>query len=212
MNIWKRNVVAAAVVLFVCAAVYLNWQGTEPTMGESSVPAGKTLGEAELVNSPARLELEETDPADASGSADGSFAQDALAPEELRAREEALTAREDSYFDSARLNREEARDSALSILRQTVQDPEADEQAVSAATDSIAAMASATLRESEIENLITAKGYTDCVAFIGDNSVSVVVASPRGDLTAEDVARVTDIVCGQTDVGAANVKVLQAEA
>lgn len=212
MNIWKRNVVAAAVVLFVCAAVYLNWQGTEATMGESSVPAGKTLGEAELVNSPARLELEETDPADASGSADGSFAQDALAPEELRAREEALTAREDSYFDSARLNREEARDSALSILRQTVQDPEADEQAVSAATDSIAAMASATLRESEIENLITAKGYTDCVAFIGDNSVSVVVASPRGDLTAEDVARVTDIVCGQTDVGAANVKVLQAEA
>ena len=212
MNIWKRNVVAAAVVLFVCAAVYLNWQGTEATMGESSVPSGKTLGEAELVNSPARLELEETDPADASGSADGSFAQDALAPEELRAREEALTAREDSYFDSARLNREEARDSALSILRQTVQDPEADEQAVSAATDSIAAMASATLRESEIENLITAKGYTDCVAFIGDNSVSVVVASPRGDLTAEDVARVTDIVCGQTDVGAANVKVLQAEA
>ena len=73
-------------------------------------------------------------------------------------------------------------------------------------------MASATLRESEIENLITAKGYTDCVAFIGDNSVSVVVASPRGELTPEDVARVTDIVCGQTEVGAANVKVLQAEA
>lgn len=212
MNIWKRNVVAAAVVLFVCAAVYLNWQGTQAAAGEKDLPAGKTLGEAELVNSPARLELEETDPADGAESAEGSFAQDALAPEELQAREEALTAREESYFDSARLNREEARDSALTILRQTVQDPEAAQEAVSEATDSIAAMASATLRESEIENLITAKGYTDCVAFIGDNSVSVVVASPRGELTPEDVARVTDIVCGQTEVGAANVKVLQAEA
>lgn len=211
MNIWKRNAVAAAVVLFVCAAVYLNWQSTQPTMGDGSLPAGKTLGEAELVNSEARLELEETDPADAASSAEGSFAQDALAPEELRERK-AQTERRESYFDTARLNREEARDSALSILRQTVQDPEADEKAVSAATDSIAAMASATLRESEIENLITAKGYTDCVAFIGDNSVSVVVASPRGDLTAEDVARVTDIVCGETEVSAANVKVLQAQA
>lgn len=208
MSGWKRNVVAAAVVLFVCAAVYLNWQGAEATMGESSLRAGKTLGEAELVNSPARLELEETDPADASGSAESSFAQTTLSPAESRA----LLENEDSYFDTARLNREEARDSALTILRQTVQDPEAAQEAVSEATDSIAAMASATLRESEIENLITAKGYTDCVAFIGDNSVSVVVASPRGELTPEDVARVTDIVCGQTEVGAANVKVLQAEA
>ncbi len=208
MSGWKRNVVAAAVVLFVCAAVYLNWQGAEATMGESSLRAGKTLGEAELVNSPARLELEETDPADASGSAESSFAQTTLSPAESRA----LLENEDSYFDTARLNREEARDSALTILRQTVQDPEADEQAVSTASESIAAMASATLRESEIENLITAKGYTDCVAFIGDNSVSVVVASPHGDLTASDVALVTDIVCGETGFPASGVKVLQAEA
>jgi stage III sporulation protein AH len=180
------------------------------------------LGEAELVNAEEWLELEETDPADtaaASASAqitgDGSFAQDALGPEDIKAEREhqqALAASEDSYFDTARLNREEARDSALTILRQTVQDPEANEKAVSAATDSIAAMASATLQESEIENLITAKGYTDCVAFIGDDSVSVVVSSPRGDLTPEDVARVTDIVCTQTQFSPANVKVVQAQA
>lgn len=220
MNIWKRNAVAAAVVLFVCAAVYLNWsyRPADAAMGDSSVPAGKTLGEAELVNAPERLELEESDPADRStseasvASEDDSFAQDALAPEDLKRRQEALKPDEDSYFDTARLNREEARDSALSILQKTVQDPEANEQAVSAASDSIAAMASATLQESEIENLITAKGYTDCVAFIGDNSVSVVVASPRGDLTPEDVARVTDIVCGETSFPASSVKVLQAQA
>lgn len=208
MNNWKRNVAAAAVVLFVCAAVYLNWQGSEAAMGESSLSTGKTLGEAELVNSPARLELEESDPADASTSAESSLARSTLAPEDASA----LTGTGDSYFDTARLNREEARDSALSILRQTVQDPEADEKAVSTASESIAAMASATLQESEIENLITAKGYTDCVAFIGDNSVSVVVASPKGDLTPGDVARVTDIVCGETSFPASSVKVLQAEA
>ena len=33
-----------------------------------------------------------------------------------------------------------------------------------------------TLKEAQIENLVTAKGYVDCVTFMGDTSVSVVVA------------------------------------
>ena len=46
MKVWKRNAVVAAVVLFVCAAVYLNWTYQS---GETA-DAGKTLGEAALVN------------------------------------------------------------------------------------------------------------------------------------------------------------------
>ncbi|MCD7838277.1 MAG: SpoIIIAH-like family protein [Clostridiales bacterium] len=216
MNLWKRNAVVAAIVLFVCVAVYLNWSydQSDTAMGDSSVSAGKTLGEAELVNSDSQILLSDSS-ADGSASAESS-AEDALAEEEGEWAEDALgeeelAAETDSYFDTARLNREEARDSALSILQETVDDPEADETAVSAATESITAMASATLQESEIESLILAKGYTDCVAFIGDNSVSVVVSAGGADLEASDVAVVTDIVCGETDFSASNVKVIQAE-
>ncbi len=216
MNLWKRNAVVAAIVLFVCVAVYLNWSydQSDTAMGDSSVSAGKTLGEAELVNSDSQIQLADSS-ADGSASAessaestlaaeDGEWAEDALGEEELAAET-------DSYFDTARLNREEARDSALSILQETVDDPEADETAVSAAAESITAMASATLQESEIESLILAKGYTDCVAFIGDNSVSVVVSAGGAELEASDVAVVTDIVCGETDFSASSVKVIQAE-
>ncbi|MCD8008593.1 MAG: SpoIIIAH-like family protein [Clostridiales bacterium] len=216
MNLWKRNAVVAAIVLFVCVAVYLNWSydQSDTAMGDSSVSAGKTLGEAELVNSDSQILLSDSS-ADGSTSAessaetalateDGEWAEDALGEEELAADT-------DSYFDTARLNREEARDSALSILQETVDDPEADEAAVSAAAESITAMASATLQESEIESMVLAKGYTDCVAFIGDNSVSVVVSAGGADLEAEDVAVVTDIVCGETDFSASSVKVIQAE-
>ncbi|MCD7821994.1 MAG: SpoIIIAH-like family protein [Clostridiales bacterium] len=216
MNLWKRNAVVAAIVLFVCVAVYLNWSydQSDTAMGDSSVSAGKTLGEAELVNSDSQILLSDSS-ADGSASAessaestlateDGEWAEDALGEEELAADT-------DSYFDTARLNREEARDSALSILQETVDDPEADETAVSAAAESITAMASATLQESEIESLVLAKGYTDCVAFIGDNSVSVVVSAGGAELAAEDVAVVTDIVCGETDFSASSVKVIQAE-
>ena len=46
MKVWKRNAVVAAIVLFVCVAVYLNWSYQS---GETA-DAGKTLGEAALVN------------------------------------------------------------------------------------------------------------------------------------------------------------------
>ena len=71
-------------------------------------------------------------------------------------------------------------------------------------------MADATTTESEIENLVAAKGYEDCVAYIGDNSVSVVVAAPEEGLQAADVAKITDIVLGQTTFSADQVKVMDA--
>ena len=44
-------------------------------------------------------------------------------------------------------------------------------------------MADYTVTEAQIENLVVAKGYTDCVAFIGDESVSLAVAAPEGGIT-----------------------------
>lgn len=216
MNLWKRNAVVAAIVLFVCAAVYLNWSysQTEAASAELAMTTGKTLGQAELVSSDAQIRLSDT--ADRSAGDGSASAEDALSEEELGFAQDALGEEElrqstqTGYFATARLNREEARSSALAILQETVDDPNASTQAVSAASDSITAMASATLQESEIENLITAKGYTDCVAFVGDNSVSVVVSSPDGELKPADVARVTDIVCGETSFAASSVKVIEA--
>ena len=191
MKVWKRNAVVAAIVLFVCVAVYLNWSYGQR---DTSVSANQstdtnTLGEAELVGT-------ETETA---AAADGT--------EEIEAVSEV---QEESYFDTARLSRQEARDEALAILQATVDDPNADEAAIASASESITAMAEATTTESEIENLVAAKGYEDCVAYIGDNSVSVVVAAPEEGLQAADVAKITDIVLGQTSFSADQVKIIDA--
>lgn len=41
LKLWKRNVIVAAIVLFVCGAVYMNW-----SYNKQEMVAGKTLGEA----------------------------------------------------------------------------------------------------------------------------------------------------------------------
>lgn len=205
MKMFKRNAVVAAIVLFVCGAVYLNWSYDQKEAAaeteavtlaaEESGKETKTLGEAMLVSS------------DTLASEDEEIILDTWESESVTAE----PAGEDDYFASARMSREEARSEALSILQGTVEDPEASEAAVTAAADSITAMASATLAESQIESLVTAKGYPECVAFIGDHSVSVVVSTASGTLEGADVAKITDIVMGETEMAASEVKVVLAE-
>ena len=191
MKVWKRNAVVAAIVLFVCVAVYLNWSyGQRDTAASTDLPSEtKTLGEAELVGTQEDV---------TTGASD---------TENIETVSEVP---QEDYFDSARLSRHDARDEALAILQATVDDPNADEAAIASASESITAMADATTTESEIENLVAAKGYEDCVAYIGDNSVSVVVAAPEEGLQAADVAKITDIVLGQTTFSADQVKVMDA--
>lgn len=205
MKLWKRNAVVAAIVLFVCVAVYLNWsydQGQSVSgvgSATTNVTTDRNLGEAALVNSDGALGLED-------GSASGSAATSQKSDSKTTQKDAKTTSGD--YFATARINREEARDNSLSILQKTVNDPKASKDAVDAASKSITAMASATLQESKIESLVTAKGYTDCVAFIGDNSVSVVVKAKNNNLKASDVAKITDIVVGETKFSAGDVKVI----
>ena len=71
-------------------------------------------------------------------------------------------------------------------------------------------LAAYTVAESQIESLVTAKGYADCVVFMGAESVSVVVAPPEGGLTATDAARIKDIVISETDYTAQQIKIMEA--
>ena len=205
MKLWKRNAVVAAIVLFVCVAVYLNWSYHK----DNNADAGKTLGEAALVGS-------QTDDPLLTGStvsASPSPSPSAGANGETSGQQTENSASEtgsSNYFDSARLNRQQARDSALSLLQEAAGDENADQAMKDEANASIQTMASVTVSEAQIENLVTAKGYADCVAFIGDNSVSVVVSNNGLGLTDADVAKITEIVTDETGMEASQIKIIEA--
>ena len=75
--------------------------------------------------------------------------------------------------------------------------------------ETLQVLAAYTVAESQIESLVTAKGYADCVAFMGEDSISVVVSAPEG-LQAADVARIKDIVIQETDYTAPQIKIMEA--
>lgn len=120
-------------------------------------------------------------------------------------------AAENDYFATARLSRKQARDSAISMLQEAEIDENASEEVCNEASQTLQVLAGYTVAESQIENLVTAKGYADCVVFMGTDSCSVVVAAGEEGLDATDVARIKDIVVNETSYTAGQIKIMEAD-
>ena len=67
------------------------------------------------------------------------------------------------------------------------------------------------LSEAQIESLIIAKGYADCVAYMSGEGISVAVASPEGGLQQQDVAVIADIVMAQSDYDLDDIRVVEVQ-
>ena len=190
-QLWKRNAVVAAIALFVCAAVYLNWNY------EQEAQAGKTLGQSTMVGG----ETEDPLLSNGSGTADvGGTASDT-----------GTASASSDYFATARLNRQQARDSALSLLQDAAAREDADETVKEQVNETIQTMADYTVTEAQIENMVVAKGYTDCVAFIGENSLSLAVSAPEGGLVEADTAKIVDVVNQAAGFTADQIKIIEVE-
>lgn len=118
---------------------------------------------------------------------------------------------ESDYFATARLSRQQARDSAISMLQEAEMDENATEEVCNEASETLQVLAGYTVAESQIENLVTAKGYADCVVFMGAESCSVVVDAGEDGLDATDVTRIKDIVISETQYTAGQIKIMEAD-
>lgn len=143
------------------------------------------------------------------------------APEELLAAQQtdadtaaqtdaAADTTESDYFASSRLTRTQARDEAVSTLKELSESGTADQTAKDEAAAQISALADDTVAEANIESLIRAKGYEDAVVMLGGGSANIVVAPPDGGLQAEDVAVIRDIVLSETGMTAGQIKIVEA--
>ena len=177
---WKRHAVVLAVLVLVGTSVYLNWR-----YADNVAETGKILGQATLVN------------------------QNGEAVTQTGDSEEVVSV-SGSYFDTARLSRQQARDSAISMLQEAEMDENATGDVLNEASLALQVLASYTVAEAQIESLVTAKGYADCVVFMGEDSCSVVVADPDG-VDSTDAARIKDIVISETNYTAAQIKIMEAE-
>lgn len=176
MSKTKKYVTIAAVLLCVCAAVYLNWSYNNDTAANGG------LSDAELNNA--------------------KTAEEAAA-------ENAMDASVSDYFAAARLTRQQSRDEALELLEAAASSETASQETIDGAMNAISAMANYSMMETQIENLLLAKNFAECVAFISADGVTLAVPAPAEGLTAEDVAKITDTIVAETDFAATQLRIIE---
>ena len=188
MKVWKKNLVAAAVLVTVCAGIYVNWLYTEE---QAAANLSDTL-DAEKVMSDETLILSE----DMAAIADG--------------REVDTTATD--YFAAVRLSRQQARDNAVNLLQDAMAYATGGEgtKDVESAME-LEEIVQTALSEAQIESLIVAKGYSDCVAYMSSEGISVAVPAPEGGLQDGDVAVIADIVMTQSDYSIDDIRVVEVQ-
>lgn len=197
VSIRKRGAVYGVIGLMLCVAVYLNWSyfqsPTELTVAtqnseETKETSENVYGEVTSVNADSNAKSEKK--SDAKSSAAAASSTD-----------------HSEYFSQARLDRQTARDEALSILKETLASDDASDSAKEEASTKISNIAANSVKESKIEGLIQSKGYQDAVVYIEDGEIRASVAAEKGDLTETDVAKIADIIVSETDSDLSAVKI-----
>ena len=186
MKTWKKNIGAAGVLGTVCAGIYLNWLYTEDAQVSSLddvLSQEKILDESMLVMSDDASQL--------------SAAEDT-----------ALSDTATDYFAAVRLSRQEARDSAVTLLQEAMAYDTASDGNSARELEEIIQVA---LSEAQIESLVIAKGYADCVAYMSDDGISVAVAAPESGLQQTDVALISDIIMQQSDYDLDEIRIVEVQ-
>ena len=119
------------------------------------------------------------------------------------------TASNADYFAQARLTRQQSRDEALSLLKSAAASKTASKETIDGAMNAISAMANYSMEETQIENMLLAKNFSECVAFVSADGVTLAVPAPAEGLTAADVAKITDTVTTETDFKPTQIKVIE---
>lgn len=181
MKTWKKNLMAVAILLTVCSGIYLNWvyTGGEDTQDlEQTLDADKVMNDDTLV------------------LGDNDTTQNE--------KDETVSL---NYFAAVRLSRQEARDSAVSLLQEAM--AYGSQEQVASSNAQLEQIIQSALCEAQIESLVIAKGYTDCVAYVTEEGISVAVAAPQGGLQPADVAVIADVVISQSSFTLEDIRVVE---
>ena len=113
----------------------------------------------------------------------------------------------DSYFALALIDRSEARAEALEVLSKITTSEEANDEAKQNAYAEMAKIAEEIECEANIETLIKAKGFEECVVVLGNGKANIIVSGEN--LLASEVAQIKEIVYTQASITPENITIIE---
>ena len=192
-----RRVTALTLAAALVIAVYLNWQyaRTGVTLEEDAVNVSAVSQETVPVTDELMTEAKAVSSANKNyGEAQlVSVANDAGA----------------KFFEEARLKRQKAHDEAMDTIQKTLKTSGLSAEEKKGYTQQLTSNLEDLNAENEIETLVKAKGFADCLCFLQSGRADLTVMTSGDALTAAQVAQIRDIVLSKSEVTAQNITVVE---
>lgn len=199
--IGKKNVIIISGILLIGIAIYLNLnldfvEGNY--LDNDYEDDSKVLGQAALVDNLNVISDNSynTEDMGVGAGGDGVLADDSSVYEP-----------QDNYFAVSVVSRQRARDESIELLNNIVNNAEALPDVRDRALSDIAVIAREIERESNIETLIRAKGFAECVAVVSGDNANIIVKTDG--LMPNEVAQIKEIVYEQAGIMPGNIKIVE---
>ncbi len=178
MKSGKRNLIIACAVVLIGAAVWVNWLiFSDNDDGYDYTGNTGMSGELDNTKNPT------SDNTDV-GSTDS-----------------------DSYFTTAQVSRQRARDEALEVLNAVIENANATAEVKAEAVAEITKISLEMEQEADIESLLVSKGFEKCVAVINGETASIVVKCSE-TLTPAQLAQINASVYEIASIEPINITIV----
>lgn len=211
MKFGKRELIMSALVVSLGAAVYVNWQFST---NDDKLNAGTDgdLGVAQYVNaniSSDTASSEKSESNTSSGNSDKDSANTSSKSTSSQNDKDSDTSSAlssvEEYFSKVRLERQQTQDELIELAEEIVNATDSSGSGKEEAVKHLNELSDTIQQQSNVENLIIAKGFDDCVAFIQNGECSIVVTGQ--ELKSDLLIAIKDIVMGQTGINFDKIRV-----
>lgn len=198
-NTRKATAITLAAALVV--AVYLNWQyaRTGVTLEEDAVNVAATVETEEAVSAPIMDGLMTEAEAVSSANKNYGEAQPVSVANNSGSK----------FFEEARLKRTKAHDEAMDAVQKALKSASLSAEEKKSYTQQLTGSLEDLNAENEIETLVRAKGFADCLCFLQSGRADLTVMTSGDALTAAQVAQIRDIVLSKSNVTAQNITIVE---
>lgn len=199
-NTRKATAITLAAALVI--AVYLNWQyaQTGVSLEEDAVNVSAVTEDAAQSVSAPVLDGLMTE-AEAVSSANKNYGEAQLVSVANNSGSK--------FFEEARLKRTKAHDEAMDSIQKALKSSSLSAEEKKEYTSQLTGNLADLNAENEIETLVKAKGFADCLCFLQSGRADLTVMTSGDALTAAQVAQIRDIVLSKSSVTAQNITVVE---
>ena len=194
-----RRVTALTLAAALVVAIYLNWQYARTGAELEPEAVNVSASVSEEVSAPVTDGLMTEAEAVSSTNKNYGEAQLVSVANDNGSR----------FFEEARLKREKAHDAALDTIQKTLKSSSLSAEEKRSYAAELTGNLEDLNAENEIETLVKAKGFADCLCFLQADRADLTVMTSGDTLTAAQVAQIRDIVLSKSKVSAQNITVVE---